>query len=265
MQLIHGDCLEEMSNIPDKSIDMILCDLPYGMTDCSWDKQLPLDILWMSYRRIIKKEGAIVLFAGNPFNYNLYFSNPKWFKYEFIWDKVIPGNIAIANKMPLRVHEYVMVFGSSNTNYYPQFHNDYTERFGRASTEGEKTSITSLVRRESGKRGFPRSIIRFMRPNNFTNGGQHSTQKPTALLEYLIKTYTNEGDTVLDNCMGSGSTGIACLNTKRDFIGIELYPLLDRPISKDNPDYFGIAEKRIARHKFEPINDDSKNGHVILF
>lgn len=263
MQLIHGNCLEEMSNIPDKSIDMILADLPYGTTACLWDKIIPFELLWENYIRILKRTGIVTLFGKQPFTSLLITSNLKMFRYEILWIKEQGTGNLNANKSPLIQHENILIFSFDNAVYNPQMSYGVPYSIKRIGNKHELFfgGTKDYLTENKGVR-YPTSLLCYQRE---LNNRVHPTQKPVALLEYLIRTYTNEGDTVLDNCMGSGSTGIACLNTKRDFIGIELYPLLDRPISKDNPDYFGIAEKRIARHKFEPINDDSKNGHVILF
>ena len=226
----QGDCLELMKDIPNKSIDMVLCDLPYGTTRNKWDSVIPLDKLWKQYERIIKDNGAIVLFSQMPFSAELVHSNLKLFKYEWIWQKDNGTGFLNAKKMPLKIHENILVFYKKLPLYNPQMRTGfkpYKCKQGRHSTNYgayEQGHIT-----ESNGERYPIDIIEFKK-----DSGLHPTQKPVALLEYLIKTYTNEGETVLDNCMGSGSTGVACVNTNRNFIGYEL-----------DEKYFDIAEKRI--------------------
>lgn len=236
--LWHGDCLEKMKLLQDKSVDMILCDPPYGTTDCKWDVVIPFEPMWEQLKRITKDNGAICLFGSEPFSSHLRLSNLNMFKYDWIWDKVMAGNIGLANKMPLKTHEIVSVFYAKPPRYRPQFHSNFTPLQGKfTAANSESVNLSSKVKKLSGKRGFPRTIQTFMRPNNRTGGGLHPTQKPVALLEYLIKTYTLENETVLDFTMGSGSTGIACINTNRKFIGIE----------KDDK-YFQVAKDRIDIH-----------------
>ena len=226
----QGDCLELMKEIPDKSIDMILCDLPYGTTKNKWDSVIPLNKLWKQYERIIKDNGAIVLFSQMPFSAELVHSNLKLFKYEWIWQKDNGTGFLNAKKMPLKIHENILVFYKKLPLYNPQMRTGfkpYKCKQGRHSTNYgayEQGHIT-----ESNGERYPIDIIKFKK-----DSGLHPTQKPVELLEYLIKTYTNEGETVLDNCMGSGSTGIACINTNRSFIGYEL-----------NEEYFSIAQNRL--------------------
>jgi len=232
MQLIHGDCLEKMKDIPDKSIDMILCDLPYGTTSCKWDVVIPFEPLWAQYKRIIKDRGAIVLFGSEPFSSYLRMSNIKQYKYDWIWDKKKGGNIMNLKQQPYKVHEIISVFAGGN--YYPIM-TEQKPRTGKTYSAGEANGINHYGDLRHYDKKFPKSILEISNANQ--KGKVHPTQKPVALLEYLIKTYTLEGETVLDNCMGSGSTGIACINTKRNFIGIE----------KDDK-YFEIAKKRIEEH-----------------
>ena len=226
----QGDCLELMKEIPDKSVDMILCDLPYGTTKNKWDSVIPLNKLWKQYERMIKDNGAIVLFSQMPFSAELVHSNLKLFKYEWIWQKDNGTGFLNAKKMPLKVHENILVFYKKLPLYNPQMRTGfkpYKCKQGRHSTNYgayEQGHIT-----ESNGERYPIDIIKFKK-----DSGLHPTQKPVELLEYLIKTYTNEGETVLDNCMGSGSTGVACINTNRNFIEYEL-----------DEKYFEIAEKRI--------------------
>ena len=234
--MIHGDCLEKMKDIPDKSIDMILCDLPYGTTSCKWDVVIPFEPLWEQYKRIIKDNGAIVLTASQPFTSALVSSNYSMFKYEWIWEKDGGSNFATVKYQPMKEHENVLVFCKNSTKYFPQMQERIGSRKGKETTTIDSGRKNSVYGTQAGGLKLvvptlrtPRSIQRFNRER-----GLHPTQKPVALLEYLIKTYTLEGEKVLDNCMGSGSTGVACLNTKRNFIGIE----------KDDK-YFEIAKKRI--------------------
>ena len=232
-----GDCLEIMPQIPDGSIDMILCDLPYGTTALKWDSIIPFDKLWEQYERIIKPNGAIVLTASQPFTSALVMSNPKLFKYEWIWDKCQCTNFYNAKRQPLKRHESILVFNSNY--YYPQKEiidkNDYRYRKnGRNSPikqGGVYGNVKQKLRVETGER-FPNSILKFSNTN--AKKKDHPTQKDVALFEYLIKTYTNENETVLDNCIGSGTTAIACKQTGRNFIGIEM-----------EQKYFDIANKRL--------------------
>lgn len=231
MELLNGDCLELMKNIPDKSIDMILCDLPYGTTHNKWDTVIPFDKLWAQYSRIIKDHGAIVLFSQMPFGASLIMSNPKMFRYEWIWEKNQAAGFLNAKKMPLRKHENILVFYKHLPTYNPQGLiklDEPIQEEGSANRNGENYGVAdkSFIRTHTN---YPTDIITFSK-----DAGYHPTQKPVDLLEYLIKTYTNEGDLVLDNCMGSGSTGVACVNTNRDFIGMEL-----------NEEYFKIACERV--------------------
>ena len=237
IKLIHGDCLEEMKNIPDKSIDMILCDLPYGTTRNKWDTVIDLDLLWSQYERIIKDNGAIVLFAQVPFNIVLGYSNLKLLKYEWIWEKEQGTGHLNAKKMPLKSHENIMVFYKKPPTYNPQMVGNEVRTVKRSGNKSKTTNYGDFIEiKESTYIGrYPKDIIKFNKDK-----GYHPTQKPVALLEYLIKTYTNEGEIVLDNCMGSGSTGVACINTNRNFIGIEL-----------DEKYFNIAKERIEKISLE--------------
>ena len=221
-----------MKNIPDKSIDMILCDLPYGTTHNKWDTIIPFDKLWVQYKRIIKDNGAILLFSQMPFGASLIMSNPKMFRYEWIWEKNCPVGFLNAKKMPLRKHENILVFYKHLPTYNPQGLiklDEPIQEEGSANRNGENYGVAdkSFIRTH---KNYPTDIITFSK-----DSGYHPTQKPVDLLEYLIKTYTNEGDLVLDNCMGSGSTGVACVNTNREFIGMEL-----------DEKYFKIACERLG-------------------
>lgn len=214
-KIYHEDCLEGMKRITDGSVDMILCDLPYGTTQNQWDSIIPLDELWSHYKRIIKPNGAIVLTAQTPFDKVLGASNVKLLKYEWIWEKPQGTGHLNAKKMPMKNHENILVFYESLPTYNPQFRKGkyYTQKSGKASSNyGEQTSV---VTDNDGFR-YPLSVL-----NYDSETGIHPTQKPVELFSYLIRTYTNEGETVLDNCMGSGTTAIACLETGRNYIGFE--------------------------------------------
>jgi site-specific DNA-methyltransferase (adenine-specific) len=234
MQLIHGDCLEKMKDIPDKSVDMVLCDLPYGTTACKWDVVIPFEPLWEQYNRIIKERGTIALFGVEPFSSYLRISNIKNYKYDWVWNKITAKGHLVAKKRPMQQSENICIFGG--LNYYPQMVERPKDKI-QISYECKRTEIMGGSSKKMEPKiydtWYPKTILTFK-----TERGLHPTQKPVALLEYLIKTYTLEGETVLDNTMGSGSTGVACLNTKRNFIGIE----------KDDK-YFEIAKKRIEEAK----------------
>ena len=234
-KLMNGDCLEEMKAIPDSSVDMILCDLPYGTTRNKWDTVIPFEPLWQQYTRIIKEHGAIVLFGQEPFSSHLRISNESQYRYDWTWVKNWPTGFLNAHRMPLKDSETISVFYKKLPTYNPQMRTGfkpYTVGTNRSSSNYGKITA-GYVSKSDGKR-YPTTTIKFNRDKR----GLHPTQKPVALLEYLIKTYTNESELVLDNCMGSGSTGVACVNTNRNFIGIEL-----------DKEYFDIAEKRIMESK----------------
>ena len=231
IDLKHGDCLELMKDIPDGSVDMILCDLPYGTTACKWDSIIPFKPLWEQYKRLIKDEGAICLFGLEPFSTELRHSNLKMFKYDWIWEKEQGANFMLCKYQPYKVHEIISVFSKKKHLYIPQMTEGKPYISGKG-TSGEITNNVAKVQTWNNGTRYPRSIQRFNTEKS--KSSFHPTQKPVALLEYLIKTYTNEGDIVLDNCMGSGSTGVACVNTNRRFIGIEL-----------DDKYFEIAKQRI--------------------
>ena len=237
IKLIRGDCLERMKDIPDGSIDAIITDPPYGTTACKWDTVIPLDAMWEQYRRIAKPNAAIVLTASQPFTSALVMSNLKDFKYDWCWRKSRPTGVLNAKRQPLRIKEDVLVFYQKQPAYNPQGVEDCDLLVGTGGTMANvKGNATGkITQTESGKyrqtkTGYPRNVIEF--PS--MSGTVHPTQKPVALIEYLIRTYTNEGETVLDNCMGSGTTGVACVNTNRNFIGVEL-----------DEGYFKIAQDRI--------------------
>lgn len=252
MKLIQGDCLEIMKEIPDGSVDLVLCDLPYGTTaNIEWDKPITFEALWEQYNRIIKNNGAILLFSAQPFTTDLINSNRKMFRYEIVWQKTMSTGFLNANKMPLRAHENILVFYKHLPTYNPQknklseeYIKEHMVNIGRTRRKKEGKAChynahsNAPLYTDTGER-HPTDVIKFSNWNGALFGNtdkivKHPTSKPVALLEYLIRTYTNEGETVLDNCMGSGSTGVACVNTRRDFIGIEL-----------DKGYFDIACKRI--------------------
>ena len=223
-----------MDDIPDKSIDMVLCDLPYGTTKCKWDIVIPFEPLWEQYNRIIKCNGAILLFCTEPFGSKLRLSNLKNYKYDWVWDKKIPSGMCNAKIQPMRRTENISVFIKGKSFYYPQMtKRDKPIKSGgmRCSPSGGTIGKHMKPLKRTYTEKYPTTILTF---DKIRKNSLHPTQKPVALLEYLIKTYTNEEEVVLDNCMGSGSTGVACVNTNRNFIGIE----------SDNA-YFEIAKQRI--------------------
>ena len=236
MQLFEGDCLEVMKQLPEGSVDMVLCDLPYGTTACKWDSIIPLDLLWQQYHRLTNANhgasdasgAAMVFTASQPFTTKLISSNYEEFGYCWVWEKEQGVNFLSAKKLPMKVHEDVCVFYRKAPLYNPQMTVGKPYTSGKGNSGEVTGSVTKIQTQNSGTR-YPRSVIRINRET-----GLHPTQKPVALMEYLIRTYTNEGDTVLDNCMGSGTTGVACANTNRVFIGIE-----------QDPKYFQIAKSRI--------------------
>lgn len=257
--LWHGDCLELMKDIPDKSVDMVLCDLPYGTTQNKWDKKIDLEKLFAEYKRIVKSGGVMSLFSQPPFNAELMIVGKTIFRYEWIWQKSQGTGFLNANRMPLKIHENILIFYDKLPTYNPQFQQGKKHIRGNChkgtSNYGKFICKTSA---DPTNDYYPTDIVIF---NGVPQSGCkkfHPTQKPVPLLEYLIKTYTNEGETVLDNCMGSGSTGVACLNTNRDFIGIEL-----------NDNYFEIAADRIMNHTKDTKEtfrkDDTDNEQMVLF
>ena len=230
----QGDCLELMKEIPDKSIDMILCDLPYGTTACKWDEIIPFDKLWEQYERIIKDKGAICLFGSEPFSSKLRMSNLKLYKYDWIWNKKLAGNGLLAKKQPLKIHEIVSVFSLSSHFYYPvKTKGTMRSKMFSKTVQSDLHSKVTECKEYVNDEYYPISILEYSIAG-MRRGRLHPTQKPVELCEYLIKTYTNESETVLDNCMGSGSTGIACINLNRKFIGYEL-----------DEKYFEISKNRL--------------------
>lgn len=238
--LMQGDCLERMKEIQDHSVDMILADLPYGTTACKWDIVIPFEPLWAQYKRIIKDRGAIVLTASQPFASALVMSNIQEFRHEWVWEKNRGSNFLNVKREPMKEHEIVLVFSAGGWTYNPQMQ----KRKGNGKALIGKLIVGAVSQSATNNGGVfphpailpelrvPSSVQRFNTACG--NNKTHPTQKPVALFEYLIKTYTNESETVLDNTMGSGTTGVACKNTNRNFIGIELDPV-----------YFALAEKRI--------------------
>ena len=230
-KVIQGDCLIVMKDIPDGSVDMILCDLPYGTTACKWDTIIPFEPLWEQYKRIIKDNGAIVLTASQPFTSALVMSNIKMFKYEWIWEKTKASNFQLAKHNPMKLHENILVFYQNKPTYNQQDLIEGSFKNSRDSISG----MTNLAYRKkefvSTGKNYNKSVIKV----NSVHNPPHPTQKPVALFEYLIKTYTNEGDLVLDNCAGSGTTGVACKNLNRNFILIE-----------KEPEYIKIINERLG-------------------
>lgn len=236
MELILGDCLEKMKDIPDNSIDMVLTDPPYGTTQCKWDSIIPLGLMWEQLKRIIKPNGAIVMTASQPFTSILTCSNLNMFKYSLVWEKTTATGHLNANRMFMRAHEDILVFYNKLPTYNPQKTSGHERKVSTAASK-----VNCLKSEVYGKHGltsydstsrYPRSVIKTSTDKQRSK--LHSTQKPVALMEYLIKTYTNEAETVLDFAMGSGTTGVACKNLNREFIGIEL-----------DENCFNIAKERI--------------------
>ena len=244
VELFQGDCIPIMAGW-ERQFDAIIADLPYGTTACKWDTVIPFKPLWEQYKRLIKPKGAVVLFGSQPFTSALVMSNVEWFKYEWVWQKTRPGDFVSCNYRPMKDHENLVIFspgGATPGCNEPMTYNPQDVRY--ASETRTRTTSLGIGRDRESQQGeyiskgsnYPRTVI------EFANGetGLHPTQKPVALLEYLVRTYTNEGETVLDNTMGSGSTGVACVNTGRSFVGIELLP-----------EYYEIAQQRIAAAQTE--------------
>lgn len=240
IKLKQGDCLEMMRDIETDSIHMILCDLPYGTTACKWDTVIPFEPLWKEYNRIIKDNGAIVLNGSQPFTSALIMSNIKGYCYNWVWNKKFAANFVQAKRQPLKDHEDICIFSKNGKmpNYYPiKLKRDKPIKMGKNISDGGAIPLVASgsYNKKVYTDKYPTSVTSLEFSCRDKERGLHPTQKPTALLEYLIKTYTNENETVLDNCMGSGSTGVACKNLNRKFIGIEL-----------DEEYFKIAESRMA-------------------
>jgi site-specific DNA-methyltransferase (adenine-specific) len=244
--IIQGDCLEVMPGIPEKSIGMILADLPYQETDCDWDKMIPLEPLWSQYKRIITDRGVIVLTAASPFNYVLYNSNPDWFKYEWVWDKRNISNPLMGWQQPLRKHEYVLVFYKNGATYNPQMtkgglRDKGGKRYGRIENDTQSGRFNILENHSSvNDEYYPKSIIEIS--NAAQKGKLHPTQKPVALFSYLIRTYSNPGDLVLDNAAGSCTLAIAAIETGRNWLCIE-----------QSPKYVKIGRGRVEARLKQPF------------
>ena len=231
-QIQQGDCLELMKTIPDGSVDAIICDPPFGITDCAFDVRIPFEPMWEQFKRVTKKNAAICLFSQMPFGAELIMSNRKMFRYEWIWEKSLAAGFLNSKKMPLRCHENILVFYQALPTYNPQFTQGKPYKknnSGKFLTTGNYQNHIDVHTSNNGEHYCPRDVVVFQ-PRHDT----HAQQKPVDLLEYLIKTYTNEGETVLDATMGSGSTGVACVNTNRNFIGFEL-----------EEKFFEISKRRI--------------------
>jgi site-specific DNA-methyltransferase (adenine-specific) len=253
IEVYQGDCLEVMGRIPAASIDLILADPPYGTTACKWDSVIPFAPMWAAIERVIKPNGAVVLFGSQPFTSALVMSKPEWFKYCWVWEKTRPSGFVHAKNAPLKGHEDIAVFSEGGishaslseqrTPYYPQGLRAFNRETYRPHRD---TTFTPIIgHRPSHKKtifqehtNYPQTVLKFANPNHDT---LHPTQKPVALLAYFIRTYTNKGETVLDFCMGSGSTGAACIEEGRRFIGIE----------KD-AEYYRIASERLERERTKP-------------
>lgn len=237
MRLLCGDCLDVLLALADSSVDAIITDPPYGKTACKWDTVIPFEPMWKQLGRIAKKRAAIVLFGSQPFTSALVMSKPEWFRYEWIWDKGRPSGFATANKNPMKVHENLSVFYRQMPTYNPCMTQKLRPQRGKCVTKPGRSQPSLGGEYKTYTKSYPISICYEMKlgPTVYV----HPTQKPVALMEYLVKTYTNKGDTVLDFTMGSGTTGVACVKTGRDFIGIEI-----------DKDYFAIAQKRI--HEAQP-------------
>ena len=231
--LIQGDCLIEMKRIPDGSVDLVLADPPYGTTACKWDSIIPLEPMWKQLTRVTKHNGAIVMTASQPFTTTLIASNMRMFKYYWVWNKKKGGSPLLSKRQPIRITEDIVVFGRGKMNYCPiMVARDKPKRRGKNKGKLSETTSNAFVEDKIYTQKYPKNIIEISNANQ--RGKAHPTQKPVALMEYLIRTYTNKGDTVLDFAMGSGTTGIACARLERDFIGIEL-----------DKKYFELAQKRI--------------------
>lgn len=262
IELHNGDCLEVMKTIKDHSVDLILCDLPYGTTACKWDNIIPFDKLWEQYNRILKENGAIVLFGSEPFSSQLRLSNLKWYKYDLYWKKEKPTNFMQLKRRAGKVTENICVFYNKQCTYNPQMIKYNGKSVTNSFSEKSKNNYSSIVSansngslklheyKDTGYR-YPNDILEFNRVP--LRQYVHPTQKPIPLLEYLIKTFSNEGDLVLDNCMGSGSTGVACKNTNRNFIGIEL-----------DKNYFEIAKSRIENTEVNTLENTENKENLEL-
>ena len=245
VELKLGDCLDKFKEIPDGSVDLILTDPPYGTTACKWDTVIPFEPMWEQIWRVLKPNGVCALFGSEPFSSWLRIGQLKYFKYDWVWDKIIPSGMSYARFQPMRRHEFVSVFCRESASYYPQKSKRERPIKSGGMSKGEAINNPKWVPiKKVYEYKNPTSILPF---DKVRRGSVHPTQKPTALLEYLVKTYTNEGETVLDFTMGSGSAGVACVNTNRAFIGIE----------KDEK-YFEIAQNRVNSAKALINSDESE-------
>lgn len=259
--IVHGDCLEVMPGLPDRSVDMILSDWPYAETQNSWDSLIPLEPLWEQVKRVIKPGGAIVMTATQPFASMVIMANLKWFKWEDVWEKSHATGHLNCKVMPLRQHEDILVFGQGRITYNPQIERKPAENvrpptrgndnLGDGSNAYGKFNRIS-ERTVSLNESYPRSVFKINTVNHGEKG-LHPTQKPIALFSYLIRTYSNPGDLILDNCAGSCTTAIAAIDTGRNWLCIEKYPLPGQPISKTNPDYVGIGRERVRERLAQPF------------
>ncbi|MFW6015382.1 MAG: DNA-methyltransferase [bacterium] len=270
--IYNEDCIGKngMCRLPDNNIDMILADLPYGTTACKWDSIIPLRPLWKQYKRVIKDNGAIVLTASQPFTTKLIQSNMEWFRYEWIWEKHKPSNFALANKRPMKYHENILVFYQKQPVYNPQMVDRKSDRIkqgiknnyeGVSINKGELNSLKTIKRnfyKYNPDKKLPPSILKINAvQSNAKEKTNHPTQKPVSLFEYLIKTYTNKNEVVLDNVIGSGTTAIACLKTNRQFIGFE-----------KEKEYYNITLKRIGRFDksyYKELPEEEKPKQLQLF
>jgi site-specific DNA-methyltransferase (adenine-specific) len=252
IKLLNGDCIEILPTLPDKSIDCVICDPPYEMTDAKWDSLIPFDFMWKELTRVIKPKGAIVLHCSQPFTSILLMSNQKQFKHEWIWEKHQGTNPMAAKHAPMKCHESVLVFCDGSPNYYPQMekgtpYGGFKGEKGIGEIYGDNLKSEHRDNPEGSR--YPRSVQYFQ-----GDKGLHPTQKPVALMEYLVKTYSKENDVVLDFTMGSGTTGLACFNTGRNFIGIEKEKV-----------YYDIAEKRIEEAKKNKKEIERKSNGLKRF
>ena len=247
--IINADCLEAMKYIADKSIDCIICDLPYGITACKWDTVIPFEPLWEQYKRIIKSHGAIVLFGSQPFTSALVMSNPKWFRHQWIWNKNNSAGFVNAKIKPFAITEEILIFGQVKVNYYPQMETRGALRTKSGYSKSQNYGIKPSKSRSKSNTYYPKNIINISNASQI--GKKHSTQKPVTLIEYLVKTYTLKGELILDNTAGSGTLAIAAINTERNYICIE----------KDEH-YFEVMRDRIERHDPSVIKPESRKKTV---
>ncbi|WOZ56216.1 DNA methylase [Brochothrix phage BtpYZU03] len=250
--IYNEECIDGMKRITDGSVDMILCDLPFGTTACKWDEIIPFEPLWEQYERVIKDNGAILLFGSEPFSSNLRMSNINEYKYDWKWEKEKAGNFQLAKKQPMKKQEDIMVFYKKFPDYKPQGLIEINKTIKNNPTKnGSMGHLQSAQKRKEYVQkytNYPTEVLRF---NN--EKGLHESQKPVALFEYLIKTYTNEGEIVLDNCMGSGTTAIACLNTNRNFIGFEL----DKEYYDKSIDRINEKEKQLELLDVQSVRNEN--------